>query len=112
MVGGPYFLASLVLLAILFLSYAGLAYKMRSSRRMDAGEIATIAGAAFGVPAGVRIVIVALTGDLGELSGLADRGYILIGPLIVMTGIVVAVGRIFRNIRQAEEPTEGDRETD
>jgi hypothetical protein len=109
MVGGPYFLASLALLAVLFLSYAALAYKLRRSRRLDAGEIATLAGAAFGVPAGVRIVIVALTGDLGELSGLADRGYILIGPLIVITGIVVAVGRIFRNIWQGEELEEEDR---
>lgn len=110
MVGGPYFLASLALLAILFFSYLALAYKMRTSRRMDAGEIAIIAGAAFAIPAGVRIVVVALTGDLGELSAPADRGYILIGPLIVMTGIVVAVGRIFRNIRQADEPSEDDRE--
>lgn len=109
MVGGPYFLASLILLAILFLSYVALACKMRSVRRMDAGEIAIIAGAAFAIPAGIRIVVVALTGDLGELSDPADRGYILIGPLIVMTGIAVAVGRIFRNIIwQAEEPTEGD----
>lgn len=112
MVGGPYFLISLVLLAILFLSYAGLAYKLRRTRRLDAGEIATIAGAAFGIPAGVRIVVVSLTGDLGELSVLADRGYILIGPLIVMTGIAVAVGRIFRNIWQAEDLEEGDREAE
>ncbi len=61
MVGGPYFLASLALLVILFLSYVALAYKMRSSRRMDAGEIATIAGAAFAIPAGIRIIVVSLT---------------------------------------------------
>ncbi len=96
MIGGPYFLASVALFVVLFLAYVVVSLSKRREYRVDAGELATLAGAAFAAPAGFRVLAIALTNeDLGALSGLADRAYILIGGVVVATGSVVAVGRIF-----------------
>ncbi len=102
MVGGPYFLTSVALFVVLFLLYVGVALWKRREYRVDAGELATIAGAAFAVPAGLRVLTIALTNeDLGALSGLADRAYIFIGGVVVTTGSVVAVARIFAAVWRA-----------
>jgi hypothetical protein len=97
MVGGSYFLASVGLFFCLGGAYFIVSFWKRPGLQADAVGFTSVAGAAFGAPPAVRVLNAALRAeDLGVLSGLGPRIYLIIGSTLVLLGAILAVFRVFK----------------
>jgi hypothetical protein len=97
MVGGGYFLASVVLFFVLVGAYIAVSLWKRPGLQADAIGLTSVIGAAFGAPPAVRVLNAARREeDLGVLSGLGPRIYLIIGSTLVLLGALLAVYQVFR----------------
>jgi hypothetical protein len=97
MVGGTYFLASVILFFILVVAYVIVSFWKRPGYQADAIGVTSVIGAAFGVPPAIRVLHAALWAeDLGVLSGLGSRIYLIVGGAVILLGAILAVLQAFR----------------
>ena len=97
MVGGHYFLASVILLFSLGGAYIVVSVWKRPGVQADAIGLTSVIGAAFGAPSAIRVLNAALREEnLGVLSGLGSRIYLIVGGSVVLLGAILAVGQAFR----------------
>lgn len=96
-VGGPYFLASVVLFFVLCVAYVVVSIWRRPGLQVDAIGISSVIGVAFGVPPALRVLHAALWAEnLGVLSGLGSRIYLIIGATLALLAAILALGHVFR----------------
>lgn len=97
MVGGPYFLASVILFFVLVGVYVAVSVWKRPGLQADAIGLTTVIGAAFGAPPAVRVLNAALRAeDLGVLSGIGSRIYLIIGSTLVLVATILGLYQVFK----------------
>jgi hypothetical protein len=106
-VGGPYFLASVALFFVLLVAYVLVSIWKRPGFQADAVGATSVIGAAFGVPPAIRVLHAALWAEnLGVLSGLGSRIYLIIGSTLALLGAILALAQVFKVAWKGGPPEE------